>query len=254
MPMKKVLSFVAFLTLTLFSYQQVNAQCTPDPTCNDIDNPGEMCPEDLPPATVGVPYNQVVTVIPPATFTYNGQTVTIVKIKVTQVENIPQGLTYECNPSNCEFVPTNPVTRYCILLSGTPTTAGTYPLKVHVVPYIMILGVPTALPEQIDDTSLVMVVNQSSGYEMINASKFTVLSPYPNPFTSTVKLSVYSPTNNNVELQIFDVLGNLVYQERAVVTRGEYTFKFDGSTLKKGVYIYKINTGKEHFVKQLIKK
>jgi len=213
-----------------------------------------MCPEDLPPATAGVPYNQIVTVIPPSSFTYNNQTVNIAKIKITQVQNLPNGLTYQCNPSNCEFTVTNPITRYCILLSGTPTTPGTYPLTIRVVPYILVLGVPTALPEQVDDTSLVMIVNQASGYEIVNTTKFTVLPPYPNPFTSTVKLSVYSPSTNNVVLQLYDVLGNLVYEEKAVVPKGEYTFKFDGTCLKKGVYIYKINTGKEYYVKQLIKR
>ncbi len=225
----------------------------PDNNCTDIGNPGEMCPEDLPPATVNVPYSQVLTIIPPSSFTYNGQNVNIVKIKISNVENIPSGLTYQCNPSNCEFTVTNPITRYCILLSGTPTTAGTYPLRIYVVPYIMVFNNPTPLPEQVDDTSLVMIVNQSSNYEIIKGSKFTVLNPQPNPFNSTVKISVYSPSSNSVTLEIFDILGNRVYEEKAIINKGEYTFSFDGSSLKKGLYIYKINNSKEYFVKQLIK-
>ncbi|MCX7862812.1 MAG: T9SS type A sorting domain-containing protein [Bacteroidales bacterium] len=249
--MKHVLLFVALVSI--FYTNHLSAQCTPDPTCNDIGNPGEMCPETLPPATVNVPYNQVVTVIPPASFIYNGQTVSILKIKVTQVQNLPNGLTYQCNPSNCEFTVTNPLTRYCILLSGTPTTAGTYPLKVHVVPYISVFGVPTALPEQVDDTSLVMIVNQSSGIEITNTNKFYVQNPQPNPFNSTVKICGYSPSYQNVALQVFDVLGNKVYEEKTMIQKGEFTFKFDGSTLKKGLYVYTVTNGKEHFVKQFIK-
>lgn len=250
--MKTFIFLFSFFMIVSINHRAFS-QCTPDPTCTDVGNPGEMCPENLPPATVNVPYNQVVTVIPPSTFFYNGQTVQILKIKVSQVENIPPGLTYQCNPSNCEFVVTNPITRYCILLSGTPTTAGTYPLKIHVVPYITVFGQPMALPTQVDDTSLVMVVNQSSNYELINTSKFTVLNPQPNPFNSVVKIGVYSPSTNAVTLQVFDVLGNRVYEEKAVINKGEYTFKFDGSSLKKGLYVYTINNGKEHFVKQLIK-
>jgi len=231
----------------------VYSQCTPDPTCNDIDNPGEVCPADLPPATVGVPYSQVVTIIPPASFLYNGQNVPILKIKVTQVENLPNGITYECNPSNCEFAPTNPITRYCILVSGTPTTPGTYPLKIHVVPYISVFGVPTPTPEQVDDTSLVMIVNESSGFEITNLSKFTVFNPEPNPFSSNTKIKFYSPGNNSVVLQVFDILGNKIYEEKIYVNKGEHCFKFNGTNLKKGLYIYVVTNGKENFIKQFLK-
>ncbi len=251
--MRKIILFVFAISLNLFVFQNLHAQCTPDGTCNDIGNPGEMCPEVLPPATVGVPYSQVLTVIPPATFNYNGQSVALTKIKVSNVENLPAGLTYQCSPSNCEFTPTTPVTRYCILMSGTPTQAGTYQLKIHVVPYITIMGVATALPEQVDDTSLVMVVNTASYSQIVSATKFTLLAPEPNPFNNVVSLSYYAPYTSSVNLQVFDVLGNKVYEEKMIAGRGENSFKFDGSTLKRGVYIYTVNNGREHFVKQLIK-
>lgn len=252
--MKKFLLFFSLLSgLNFTTIFNVSAQCTPDPTCNDVGNPGEMCPEVLPPATVNSPYSQVLTVIPPATFEYNGQTVSIDKIKITNVENIPQGLTYECNPNNCEFAPTTPITRYCILLSGTPTTPGTYPLKIHVVPYISVFGIPTSLPEQVDDTSLVMIVNTASYAQIVNSSKFTLLPPQPNPFNASVSISFYSPYTSSVDLQIFDLLGNKVYEEKMISNKGENSFKFDGSNLKQGVYFYTVKNNKEHFVKQLIK-
>lgn len=251
--MRKIILFVFAVSINLLVSNNVSAQCTPDPSCNDIGNPGEMCPEVLPNATVGVPYNQVLTIIPPASFDYNGQTVPLSKIKISNVENLPSGITYECNPSNCEFTSTNPITRYCILISGTPTQAGTYQLKIHVIPYTIILGTETALPEQIDDTSLVMVVNTANYSPIVNTSKFTLFSPNPNPFNNIVKLSYYAPYISSVNLQVFDVLGNKVYEEKMVANRGENSFKFDGSSLKRGLYIYTVNNGQEHFVKQLIK-
>ncbi len=253
MLMKKYLLFALFIGLNIAATLKVNAQCSPDPTCNDIGNPGEMCPEVLPPATANVPYSQVLTVIPPATFLYNGQTVSINKIKISNVENLPQGLSYQCNPSNCEFTPTTPVTRYCILLSGTATTPGTYPLRIHIIPYVTILGIPTALPEQVDDTSLVMVVNTASYAQIVNSSKFTLLPAQPNPYNATVNISYYSPYTTSVDLQVFDVLGNKVYEEKAISNKGENAFKFDGSNLKRGVYVYTVTNGRERFVKQLIK-
>ena len=39
--MKKILSL---LFLFLLSFHNVKSQCTPDPTCTDVGNSGEMCP------------------------------------------------------------------------------------------------------------------------------------------------------------------------------------------------------------------
>jgi hypothetical protein len=251
--MKKMLLFVVAASLQLFVYQRIDAQCTADPACTDIGNPGEMCPTDLPPATVNVPYSQVLTIIPPASFNYNGNNVPLAQIELTNVENLPSGITYQCNPSNCKFVVTNPITKYCALLSGTPTQPGTYQLKVHVMPYISIGGAFYPTTEQVDDTSLVMVVNNASLVEFVNTSKFTVLVPQPNPFNATVTLSYYSPAPYAVTLQIYNVLGNKIYEEKMISSKGENVFKFNGATLKSGVYIYSVNNGKEHITKQLIK-
>lgn len=252
--MKKNILFACVMSLNLFFYQNTHAQCTPDNSCNDIDNPGEVCPSVLPSAIVNEPYNQVVTIIPPSSFTYNGQTQSLSKIKVSNIENIPPGITYECNPNNCEFVVTDPFTRYCILVSGTPTQVGTYPLSIHVIPYTIIYGTEVALPEQVDDTSLVLIVNNASYSQIIDAKKFTLLEPIPNPFSDVVSLNYYTPNTSNVTLQVFDVLGNKVYEEKMTADRGENKFKFDGSTLKQGIYIYTVTNGNEHYVKHFVKK
>jgi len=244
--------FIGFL----FAFNiNVNAQCTPDPGCVDLLNPGEICPENLPDGTVGVPYSQVVTVIPPATGTVGGQTINVLKIKLKSVANLPNGLSYQCSPANCEFAVTSPFTRYCILISGTPTTAGSYPLSITVTPYISVFGVPTPVTDQVDDTSLAITINPAtSSYSIVNMNKFSVLESKPNPFSYSSKIGFISPTNNiEVKLTVFDVVGNMIYNEKTTASKGENYFEFDGVKLGKGMYFYTVSNGKESTTKQLIK-
>lgn len=240
-----------FVTININSF----AQCTPDPTCTDVLNPGEICPEILPDGTVGVPYNQVVTVIPPPTASIAPYgSVTIKKIVLTGVDNLPPGLSYQCNPANCYFTVTSPTnTKYCINISGTPTTAGVYPLSIHIVPYIM-LGIEIPTPEQVDDTSLAITINpQTTGYSVISMNKFSILESTPNPFSYSSKIGCISPATGELKLTVFDVIGNLIYQETMAASRGENYFKFDGIKLNKGMYFYTVTNGKESATKQLIK-
>ena len=251
--MKKIYLLLAIICAFTYT-NNLKAQCTPDPSCIELLNPGEICPEDLPDGTVGISYSQTVTVIPPATGTIPGYgTVNIVKIRLTSVGNMPPGLSYQCNVANCDFTVTTPLTRYCILISGTPTTEGTYPLSVHVMPYINV-GIVIPTVEQIDDTSLAITINPfSSGYSIVNLNKFSVLDSKPNPFNSTSKIGFISPNSNNINLTVFDIVGNLVYNENMFAIRGENYFEFNGINLGKGIYFYTVSNGKESVTKQLIK-
>lgn len=253
MLMKKIYSILILSAIVLGSYN-ANAQCTPDPLCMDVLNPGEICPETLPNGVVGIPYSQVVTIIPPATATISGQTVNIFQIKLTSVGNIPPGLTYQTNPANGMFISTNPITRYCTLISGTPTTAGTYHLSVHVMPYINVNGFPVSTnSEQIDDSSLTIIVTPTASVSSVNYNKFSILDSKPNPFNYSAKIGFISPNSGMVKLKVFDIIGNIIYSETLTAIRGENYFDFDGIKLGKGMYIYNISNGKESYTKQLIK-
>ena len=120
--MKKITFFLSVFALAFA--MQLNAQicdppCTPDVSCVDVDNPGEVCPVDLPAATAGVFYDETVTVIPPAE--YQGLPV-IHSIKITNVEGLPSGMTW-CKSQDI-FLVTSPVTRYCCQISGTSNEVG----------------------------------------------------------------------------------------------------------------------------------
>ncbi len=170
--MKKITFFLSVFALAFA--MQLNAQicdppCTPDVSCVDVDNPGEVCPVDLPAATAGVFYDETVTVIPPAE--YQGLPV-IHSIKITNVEGLPSGMTW-CKSQDI-FLVTSPVTRYCCQISGTSNEVGEYPLTLTIVPYINVFGTPVAQSAMTDDTSLMVVVLPPAPVAAFSASETSV--------------------------------------------------------------------------------
>lgn len=151
--MKKLFIFLSLTALTcsasVMAQGICNPPCTPDVSCVDLINPGEICPEVLPTANVGTFYDETVTVIPPSS--YQGFPI-VGAIRIDQVNGLPAGMTW-CKSSE-KFNVTTPYTRYCCQLSGTPTTPGTYQLSLLITPYIGL--VPS--PQITDDTSLVIIV------------------------------------------------------------------------------------------------
>ena len=251
--MKKFYSLLILASITLSSVNFIYSQCTPNPSCNDTLNPGEICPENLPDGIVGVPYDQTVTIIPPATATLAGYgTVNIIKIKISSVSGMPNGLTYSTNPSNGEFVVTNPATRYCVLINGTPTVADTFPLSITVIPYINVGGFTVPGPSQVDDTSLSITIN-TAGYINSNINKITSINPKPNPFQTTTQIGFYSNKSASFELTVYDIIGNKLYSEKKQAIKGENYFEFNGGKLSKGIYIYTIQNGYDKLTRQLIK-
>ena len=88
----------------------------------------------------------------------------------------------------------------------------------------------------------------------INAPKvFSLSQNYPDPFNPATTIKYSIPSDGPVSLQIYDLLGRevktLVNENQKA---GDYTFKFDGSSLSSGVYIYRIQTGKLSSSKKMI--
>jgi hypothetical protein len=74
--------------------------------------------------------------------------------------------------------------------------------------------------------------------------KFILEQNYPNPFNPTTKIKYSVPLLSNVQVNIFDVLGNeietLVNAEK---TAGNYELIWNAINLPSGVYFYKIRAG-----------
>jgi hypothetical protein len=76
------------------------------------------------------------------------------------------------------------------------------------------------------------------------AREFRLEQNYPNPFNPSTTIRFSIPTTENVQLDVFDVLGRKVatiLNQR--LTAGTYTVQFNASQLSSGMYFYRINAG-----------
>lgn len=150
--MKKI-TFIFIIAMLAFAWQ-ANAQiCDPTPTpdmgCEDILDPGQICPMELPPATQGVAYEQIITIIPPDEDIETG--VAIYQIRVDEVNGLPEGIVW-CKSEDI-FLVTDPYTRYTVLISGTTTAdIGEYPLELVITPWIDVFGSPIQQDPVTDNT------------------------------------------------------------------------------------------------------
>ncbi len=73
---------------------------------------------------------------------------------------------------------------------------------------------------------------------------FALHSCYPNPFNATTQIRFDVPKAVQVELRVFNMLGQLiaimVNEKRAA---GSYTVRWDGSQAASGIYIYQLKAG-----------
>jgi len=246
--MKRTVSFFATLIFGFFTIVQLSAQCTPDTTCVDINEPGEYCPEEFPLIYLNVAYDEVITFILALEFEHNGTIYVLDSLAVDSVRNIPPGMTYTSNATG--YVPEK---AYCSRLSGTPTLAGDYALHFYLSPYIDLGSGPESLGQYLDDTSVVITVYDPTGIDPYQADQFQVLPIVPNPFSEITQLSFYTPDDDRVQLQVFNILGELMHKETLRASPGEYQFEFNGSKLLPGTYFYRVTNNNTLYTGKFIK-
>ena len=76
---------------------------------------------------------------------------------------------------------------------------------------------------------------------------------FPNPFTNEVRITTADVVNGSANVQVYNVLGAQVYQ-KTVNCKDSKEFVIDGSTLKSGIYFYRISTKKGQMRGKIVKK
>ena len=88
--------------------------------------------------------------------------------------------------------------------------------------------------------------------ESVNEQVSIKHSVYPNPFTNEVRITTVDAVNGSANVQVYNVLGAQVYQQ-TVNCADAKEFVIDGSTLKPGIYFYRINTEKGEMRGKIVK-
>ncbi len=105
-------------------------------------------------------------------------------------------------------------------------------------------------PQNVDYTLGVTAVN-----EVINAipQAYQLNQNYPNPFNPTTAITFVVPTNGQVSLKVFDMLGREVATlVNGLQDAGRHTAYFNASNLASGVYLYRISAGNFKQVKKMM--
>ena len=121
------------------SFPTLQAQvCTPDPA---FTAPGTY-PATIPAACAGNPYQTVITVVVPVDTVLTNPfpiTVPIDSVVVSGIIGIPPGISFACGQPSCGFAGG---TSGCVLVSGTPTTPGSYDVDIVATYYVTFFGSP----------------------------------------------------------------------------------------------------------------
>jgi len=247
--MKKITRLFAIISISAFASMEIAAQCVPDTVnCKDTGNPGQICPQTLPEVEVNVFYDEVITVIAPGIFVYQENLITVSYIVVDSVTNLPPGIEYF--PNAIEFYPDS---AYCVQITGTPTEAGNFPLAIYVSPFIDLGLGPMNAGQIVDDTSVVMTVLGPSGIDPFQVYEFHMLPNVPNPFSDFTKLGFFTPFDDRIELEVYNILGELMHEETQGSSPGEHYFQFNGSGLLPGTYFYRVTNSNKFFTGKFIK-
>jgi hypothetical protein len=248
--MKKLLySLIIVVSALFFNFSISHAQCEPDTvTCKDTLQPGEFCPKTLPDGYVGQAYSEVITIITPSHYEYLGNQVEIVELVVKNVWNMPPGITYDASSDTLL-----PDSVYCVLMSGTPETAGVYNLGITVSALVNIpnLG-EIKIDSTTDDSSVSIVIHAGSGLDDPAWNDQLVICG-PNPFNNTTTIRLKSQGIDDAELLVYNLLGGIVYREQLRTSPGINHFSFDGQDLRHGTYIYHVTTKEEIYTNRLLK-
>jgi hypothetical protein len=97
------------------------------------------------------------------------------------------------------------------------------------------------------------VVSVASSPDNAVPGDYVLSQNYPNPFNPSTTINFSLRKEGNVRLTVFDALGKRV----AVVVNefkpaGNYSVRFDGTSLPGGMYIYRLEAGEFNYAKKFI--
>ena len=254
--MKKILLALFLIAAATPFFAQ---DCMPDPQYADSIGVYPLpfiAGEDGEPDSGGIPdtaclnvfYQKNFTIIIGA-FQFNGSEFNPDSLLITGVSNLPEGMTFSCNPADCTYYPGEPG---CASIYGIPTgAAGDYSLEISGIAYAF--GGAIAAPINFPDPAVapgeyIIHIRETND---ANCGSTAVESPTainsvvvaPNPFSDFTKINIQAATTGTYNFAVTDLLGRTVNRQTLDVRAGDNSFTFGGSDLAKGIYIYAISQG-----------
>ncbi len=255
------------------------ANCNADLLCLSGATEG-ICPDSatgLPHATIGTYYTTTISIrVPTSTTIGGGGSVTLSHLCLTDVlidnsgngggNYVPIstiGLDYLGSGTNtisvgtpsgvtmtkhCYWTSGNDV---CAILSGTPTAADTFPIRIKSKARAVVFGIGT-WQDAPDNDQYKIIVDPLTYIAKIINSKFEFSYVDPNPFSDNTNVVFNNPVGSKIDFKVYNVLGKLVKSESMFGNAGENSINFSGSELNEGVYIFTLSNGTSTVSKRMI--
>jgi hypothetical protein len=278
---KKLLSLYLFTGIIGLATSFGQASCSPGFSCLPVGATEGICPDSatgIPSSVLGSPYSTSISIKIPASYTYMGTPYNLTHLGVTEVKidtattTTPGtyyplsviGLSYSGNGTNTPSGGASGISGYtmnnfsywpapgnaCVVVSGTPTKAGTFPIKI--LSYVRVnIGIFAWLAAP-DNTDYRMVVAPTAGIEELDLNKFAVKQNVPNPFNYKSEIIFSSLTSTDVDFKIYNMLGKVVISKTVKAEKGSNTIPVDASTLSPGIYVYALKNGDKTITKRMI--
>jgi hypothetical protein len=110
--------------------------------------------------------------------------------------------------------------------------------------YVMFDVTGTTLCGTVYDDSNVSIdnfcINKPNSAKQEQKQIFYPIKVYPNPVKDSFKVDYSSPNTGDAIISIYDVKGNLVTTEKTNKPATDFTYTYNGSALKPGVYVFEI--------------
>lgn len=235
--MKKLLLTISIITCGLF---ETKAQCTIVPSCTPTTGycSTPSASTALPNGIAGTAYSTVIQISLGTTAVVPGVPVpvAITNAAITSISSLPAGCTATYNPTSGIIAAG---ANGCIIISGTPTTAGVYTINVNVTVNTQLGAGPVVLQYYLTVTA------SNNIPQYIAQSTLLVVAPNPAKYELNVSADFH-----NGKVSVIDALGKLViYQD--VINTTQTTL--DIRHLEKGIYFIQANDGSRVMTKKFIK-
>ena len=245
--MKKLL--LSFFATALLSVN-ASAQCIPDNTLNStgvyFDKSNVPC--------LNQPYTQVIQMAIKNDTTVFSFNVKLDSVIISQVKNMPAGLTYQCANTQCKAVALSNTTytQTCMTLSGTPTVSGDF--DIELVADLYVSGGNKLTKSFFIPGSIIQCINGLN-----TTSTIETVSLFPQPTTNNTQLNINLSAASSVNVSIINPTGSLintVYNGTMASGLNKLNIGQTTSTLEKGIYLIttsiQTSNGVETFSKKLI--